>query len=227
VVRAVAAANPRTVVVVNSGSPVLMPWRDEVSAILLGWFGGQEFGDAVADILLGAAEPGGRLPTSWPATLEDVPVLDVTPIDGRLVYDEGIHVGYRAWLRAGVEPAYPFGYGLGYTTWDLVDLSVSRPDGDGWEAQVRVRNTGKRAGKHVVQVYLSRPDSGVERPKLWLAGFAVVRAEPGEEQIAVIEIAPRAFQHWDGGWQVEPGSYTLYAGSHVADLPLSTRVHVG
>ncbi|NDL58752.1 beta-glucosidase family protein [Phytoactinopolyspora mesophila] len=225
-VHAVAAVNPRTVVVVNSGAPVTMPWRDEVAAVLLTWFGGQEYGNALADVLLGVREPGGRLPTTWPAAESDVPILDTTPVNGTLRYDEGIHIGYRAWLRSGVSPAYPFGYGLGYTTWDLTDLTVSRPAGDRWEAQVRVRNTGMRVGKHVVQVYLSRPGSGVERQERWLAGFAVVRAEPGEEQNAVIEIASRAFQHWDGGWQVEPGSYTLYAGSHVADLPLSTRVDV-
>ena len=118
-VRAVAAVNPRTVVIVNSGSPVLMPWRDDVAAVLLSWFGGQEYGDAVADILLGLAEPGGRLPTSWPATLEDVPVVDVTPVDGVVQYTEGIHIGYRAWLKANREPAYEFGFGLGYTTWGL------------------------------------------------------------------------------------------------------------
>ena len=98
-VEAVAAANPRTVVVVNSGSPVLMPWLDTVDAVLLGWFGGQEFGSAIADILLGAEEPGGRLPTTWPAALEDVPVLNTTPVDGKVVYAEGIHIGYRAWLK--------------------------------------------------------------------------------------------------------------------------------
>ena len=99
----------------NSGSPVLLPWRDEVAAVLIGWFGGQEFGDALADMLLGAAEPGGRLPTTWPAAQEDVPVIDVTPVDGGSDYDEGIHIGYRAWLKAAREPAYEFGYGLGYT----------------------------------------------------------------------------------------------------------------
>src|SRR6476661_3087958 len=148
-VRAVAAVNPRTVVVVNSGSPVLMPWRDEVAAVLLTWFGGQEYGDALANVLLGVAEPGGRLPTSWPATLEDVPVVDVTPVDGVVRYTEGIHIGYRAWLKADREPAYEFGFGLGYTTWQLgsAELNVESVGiGEDLTASVDVTNTGDRPG---------------------------------------------------------------------------------
>ncbi|WP_230007183.1 glycoside hydrolase family 3 protein, partial [Microbacterium sp. Bi128] len=116
-VRAVAAANPRTVVIVNAGSPVVLPWAADVAAIVQGYFGGQEFGTALADVVTGAAEPGGRLPTTWPAALEDVPVLDVAPQDGVLRYSEGIHIGYRAWLRGDARPAFPFGHGLGYTSW--------------------------------------------------------------------------------------------------------------
>ena len=235
-VRAVAAVNPRTVVIVNAGSPVLMPWRGDVAAVLLGWFGGQEFGDAIADILFGAAEPGGRLPTSWPVTLDDVPVLDVTPTDGRLEYTEGIHVGYRAWLRADRTPAYPFGYGLGYTTWsfDAIEVALREPQdgvdaaGAGAEASARdavarvtVTNTGDRAGKHVVQVYAERPDSDVERPARWLVGFAVVRAEAGETVVAEVPVTARRLAHWSDGWQVEPGEYTLLAGSSVTDLSLT------
>ena len=182
-VRAVAAVNPRTVVVVNSGSPVLMPWRDDVAAVLLSWFGGQEYGDAVADILLGLAEPGGRLPTSWPATLEDVPVLDVTPVDGVVRYTEGIHIGYRAWLKASREPAYEFGFGLGYTTWELRDASLNTESigfGQDVIVEVDVTNTGQRPGKQVVQVYASRPESSIDRPVRWLVGFAAVTAAPGK-----------------------------------------------
>ncbi|TDE20045.1 glycoside hydrolase family 3 protein, partial [Nonomuraea mesophila] len=218
-VRAVAAANPRTVVVVNAGAPVLMPWRNEVAAVLLGWFGGQEFGGALADVLLGTAEPGGRLPTTWPGEEADVPVLQTAPVDGVVAYDEGVHVGYRAWLRAGAEPAYPFGHGLGYTTWELSDLAA----GPG-QVSLTVRNTGERAGKHVVQVYLSREPSAVDRPVRWLAGFAVVRAGGGQAERVTIPLARRAFQHWDGGWRTEPGEFTVHAGSSVADLPLATRI---
>ncbi len=214
VVAAVAAANERTVVVVNAGAPVLLPWREDVAAVLLGWFGGQEFGTALGDVVAGATEPGGRLPTTWPARAEDVPVLDVTPTDGVLAYDEGIHVGHRAWLRAGTEPAYAFGHGLGYTTWDLAGPEVARDGGD-LVVTVPVTNTGDRAGGTVVQVYASREDSVVERPVRWLVGHAKVRADAGASTPAEVRIARRRLAHWDGGWQVEPGAYDLHVATAV------------
>jgi beta-glucosidase len=218
-VRAVAAANPRTVVVVSSGAPVLLPWRDDVAAVLLTWFGGQELGAALADVLLGAREPGGRLPTSWPATEDDV--LSTTPVDGVLSYDEALAIGYRRDQAL----AYPFGHGLGYTAWRYVDLQATVDDG----VIVKVRNVGERRGKEVVQLYLSRPDSSIARPRQWLAGFAVVAADPGAEATATIELDPRVFRHWDGAthcWATEPGTYVLSAGGSAVDLPLRTEIVV-
>jgi beta-glucosidase len=223
-VRAVAAANPRTVVVVCAGSPVEMPWRDAVAAVLLTWFGGQELGNAVADVLLGTVEPGGRLPTTWPVAEADVPVLSTTPTGGRLEYTEGVHIGYRAWLRAGRLPAYPFGFGLGYTSWAYEGLSV-----EGMTAKVTVRNTGERAGKEVVQAYLSRPDGAVERPVRWLAGFVVARAEPGETVTVDVPLDARAFAYWSvdaQAWVAEPGAFTLSVGRNVLDTPLIGEVPV-
>jgi len=234
-VRAVAAANPRTVVVVNSGSPVLLPWRNEVSAVLLSWFGGQQYGDAVADILLGVAEPGGRLPTTWPIAQADVPVIDVTPENGVVSYDEGIHIGYRAWLKAGTEPAYEFGHGLGYTSWSLDDLAIDSStvsEGGTVAAAVRVTNTGSRSGKQVVQVYASRADSSIDRPVRWLVGFAAVRVEPGESTWVTIPVSARAFADWgvdaqgDPGWHYEQGAFQLHAGTSVSDLPLTKTIEV-
>ncbi|WP_022908476.1 beta-glucosidase H [Curtobacterium sp. B18] len=217
-VRAVAAANPNTVVVVNAGSPVEMPWRDDVAAVLLTWFGGQEYGNALADVLTGAAEPGGRLPTTWPAAMADVPVLDVTPAHGKVSYDEGVHIGYRAWLRAGTTPAYPFGHGLGYTTWTIDGVSATPTvrEGDAVIVTATVANTGDRAGKHVVQVYASRESSAVDRPVRWLVGFAPVRLGAGESTEVSIEVPARAFAHWDGAWAYEPGAFTLHVGASVA-----------
>ncbi|WP_243834091.1 MULTISPECIES: glycoside hydrolase family 3 C-terminal domain-containing protein [unclassified Curtobacterium] len=218
-VRAVVAANPNTVVVVNAGSPVEMPWRNDVAAVLLTWFGGQEYGNALADVLTGAQEPGGRLPTTWPVAMADVPVLDVTPVDGKVSYDEGVHIGYRAWLRAGTTPAYPFGHGLGYTSW-TIDGVVATPtvsEGDAVIVTATVANTGPRAGKHVVQVYASRESSAVDRPARWLVGFAPVRLGAGESTEVSIEVPARAFAHWDGAWQYEPGTFTLHVGASVAD----------
>ncbi|OII14475.1 glycoside hydrolase family 3 C-terminal domain-containing protein [Curtobacterium sp. MCBA15_008] len=219
-VRAVAAANPNTIVAVNAGSPVEMPWRNDVAAVLLTWFGGQEYGNALADVLTGAQEPGGRLPTTWPVAMADVPVLDVTPVDGKVAYDEGVHIGYRAWLRAGTEPAYPFGHGLGYTTWtiDGVTATPTVREGDAVIVTATVANTGDRAGKHVVQVYASREDSAVDRPVRWLVGFAPVRLGAGESTEVSIEVPARAFAHWDGSWQYESGAFTLHVGASVADV---------
>jgi beta-glucosidase len=222
----VLAANPRTIVVVNSGSPVTMPWRADAAAILLAWFGGQEFGHSLGDLLSGASEPGGRLPTSWPGAEEDVPVLDVTPVDGVVRYDEGIHIGYRAWLRAGVEPAFVFGAGLGYTSWSLDSLEVTptvAADG-GVTVAVAVGNTGERAGKQVVQVYASRAESAVDRPVRWLVGFAAVTAEAGELVPVEVTVPARALAHWDDGWQYEPGEFTISVGTSVAELPLAATV---
>jgi len=218
-VRAVAAANPNTVVVVNAGSPVEMPWRNDVAAVLLTWFGGQEYGNALADVLTGAQEPGGRLPTTWPVAMADVPVLDVTPVDGKVAYDEGVHVGYRAWLRAGTEPAYPFGHGLGYTTWSIEGVSATPTvrEGDAVIVTATVANTGDRAGKHVVQVYASRTESAVDRPVRWLVGFAPVRLAAGASTEVSIEVPARAFAHWDGSWQYESGTFTLHVGASVVD----------
>ena len=202
----VAQANPRTVVIVNAGAPVLLPWADDVAAILLAWFPGQEFGNALADVLTGATEPGGRLPTTWPKTEEGLP--STQPEDGILSYDEGLYVGYRGYERDGREPLFAFGHGLGYTTWEYLSLALQ----DG-QVSVRVRNTGERRGREVVQVYASRPDSEIERPRRWLAGFAIAEADPGEEVDVPVRIDPRALQHWDGGWQTEPGEFDLEANS--------------
>ncbi|MFD6105794.1 glycoside hydrolase family 3 C-terminal domain-containing protein, partial [Nocardia salmonicida] len=206
---------------VNAGAPVEMPWRDDVAAVLLSWFPGQEFGDALADVLTGASEPGGRLPTTWPKVMADVPVLDTEPAaDNALPYTEGIHIGYRAWLKSGVAPAYPFGHGLGYTSWELVDLTVR-----GHTATVTVRNIGERSGRQVVQAYLSRADSAIDRPVRWLAGFAAVEAGAGETVTATIELPQRAFEHWtEQGWVVEPGVFTLHVGTSVSALPLTAEI---
>ncbi|WP_437773615.1 beta-glucosidase [Arthrobacter sp. KNU40] len=223
-VHAVAAVNPRTVVIVNSGSPVLMPWRHEVAATLIGYFGGQEFGNALADILTGQAEPGGRLPTTWPATQADVPVINTTPnANGKLRYDEGIHIGYRAWLKTGAEPAYEFGHGLGYTSWtlDTVDVPATTAPGAVVPLELTLSNTGNRPGKQVVQVYAERPGSAVDRPARWLVASAPVWAEPGETITAVINIPTRLLAYWDNGWTYEPGAYRLRIGTSVSELPLS------
>jgi beta-glucosidase len=227
-VRRVAAANPRTVIIVSAGAPVLMPWRDEVAAILLTWFPGQEAGNSLADMLLGRVEPGGRLPTTWPATAEDVPVLDTQPVDGRLAYTEGLDIGYRAWLRAETAPAFPFGHGDGYTSWTYLDAEEETLDGVP-AVRVRLRNSGGRSGREVVQLYLARPDSSVERPLLWLGGYEAVEAGPGQTVEIVVPIDSWALRHWDeaaGDWAIEPGTFEVRVGRSVGDLRLAAVVEV-
>ncbi|GEB58970.1 glycoside hydrolase family 3 protein [Streptomyces gardneri] len=223
-VRAVAAANPNTVVVVNAGSPVEMPWREDVAAILLSWFPGQEGGDALADVLTGAEEPGGRLPTTWPAALADVPVTEVTPTEGVLDYTEGVFIGYRAWDRAGAVPAYAFGHGLGYTTWSYDSLTAA-PE----TVTVRLTNTGDRTGREVVQIYLAPVADQVERPARWLAAFASVEAAPGETVETEIALPRRAFEIWDeekGDWALVPGAYEVVAAHSLVDARLTATLEI-
>lgn len=227
-VRRVRAVNPRTVVVVNSGAPVLLPWLDEVPAVLLSWFPGQEFGNALADVLTGVAEPGGRLPVTWPAAESD-PLPSTRPDNGVLAYTESLHIGHRGYNKAGAEPALCFGHGLGYTTWDYETANPPPTVRTGEEVVVRVRlrNTGDRVGREVVQAYVSRADSSIERPERWLAGFATVDAQPGEQHTAEVRLPARTFQHWqDGQWHTETGIFTIHIGRSSRDLALNFSVTV-
>ncbi|MDF2560279.1 MAG: beta-glucosidase [Microbacterium sp.] len=222
-VEAVAAVNPRTIVVVNSGAPVELPWADRVGAIIAAWFPGQAAGDALADVLLGDSEPGGRLPVTWPVALASVPVHEVTPRDGVLEYAEGLHIGYRAWLQRGLRPLYAFGHGLGYTDWSIDTVAVADPgDSDGLHAEgacaVTVANTGTRRGSTVVQVYASRPHSAVERPRRWLVGFRRVTLDPGAHTRIVIDLPSRQFAHWDGKWTWESGTFDIEVGFSAIDI---------
>ncbi|WP_405520997.1 glycoside hydrolase family 3 protein [Streptomyces canus] len=222
-VRAVAAANPNTVVVVNSGSPVELPWREDVAAVLLGWFPGQEGGAALADVLTGVHEPGGRLPTTW-GTLADAPVTRVAPEAGELPYDEGVFIGYAAWEKEGRTPAYPFGHGLGYTDWTYESVEVR-----GTTVRVRLRNSGSRAGREVVQVYLAPAGPDAERPARRLAGFAGTAAGPGESVEVTVEIPRRAFEIWDektSSWSYVKGSYEIQVGRSIGDRRVTATINV-
>lgn len=219
-VEAVAAVNKNTVVVVNSGSPVLLPWADKVQAILVTYFAGQEMGNALVDMLSGRREPGGRLPTTWASSEESLPVSDVTPQNGAVEYKEGIHIGYRAWQKAGAIPAFWFGSGMGYTTWDVSAQAggISVKAGSNFEVKASVKNTGTRKGKQVVQIYASAKGSKVDRPKSWLVGFASVELHAGESKELSIPIAGKEFRHWESGWKYEAGNFELHVGTSVVDI---------
>ena len=221
-VRRVAAVASRTIVVVSAGSPVELPWADEVDAVLLTWFGGQEAGRALADVLLGISEPGGRLPTTWPVVAADCPVLDTSPEDGVLRYAEGIFIGYRAWERSAAEPRYPFGHGSGYTSWQYERIAV-----EGTRVSVTACNTGARQGREVVQIYVAPAgDDTGDRPARWLAGFATAEAAPGETATIEVELPARTFQVWDDGWRTIGGEYVVEAGHSIADRRLAATITI-
>jgi beta-glucosidase len=226
----VAAVNPRTIVVVNSGMPVLMPWANEVAAIIQTWLPGQAMGEALTDVLFGDAEPGGRLPVTLPAAEADCPVLDTTPDNGVLKYREGLLMGYRGYDAHGITPLFPFGHGLGYTSWDyeLVEaLTADYRPGQDLALRVVVRNTGSRRGREVVQAYLARPAGEPGRPVRVLAAFGIASAAAGQRAEVVLRIPARLFARWDsrrGAWTWPALPATIQIGRSSRDLPLSLPV---
>ena len=224
-IAAVAAANPRTVVVLSVGAPVLVDWADDLPALLLAWYGGQALGSALGEVLTGSAEPGGRLPVTFPARPQDVPVLDPAPDDGASWhYREGVFVGYRHFDRHGLEPAYCFGHGLGYTRFAYEELRVER-NGDEVDVVVRVRNCGERRGKEVVQVYVGCEDAG--RPLRELRAFRPVELDAGADAEVAFTLGERAFSAWHdaaGRFVVVPGRREIAVGSSSRNLPLRESV---
>jgi len=219
-VAAVVAANPRTIVVLNTGSPVTMPWLADVPAVLQLWFPGQAIGEALADVLLGDAEPGGRLPITFPARLEDTPAFASYPgTDGKAIYAEGLHIGYRWYDREEIEPLFPFGFGLGYTTFTIEPVTLQGAATAGASVTVEVTNTGDREGSEVVQVYVAPPDGDTARPVRHLAAFCRVDLAPGATERITIDLDERAFSSWlDGGWTVPEGAYRVFVGRSSRDL---------
>jgi beta-glucosidase len=200
----VAAVNPRTIVVVNTGAPIAMPWSDVANAIVQLWFGGQEMANALADVVTGVSDPGGRLPTTFPLQLEHNPTYGNFPGEfDEVRYGEGLLVGYR-WYEARRLPVrFPFGHGLSYTTFTIGEPNVSaeafRP-GDTVDVEVSVTNVGDRAGSEVVQCYVAPPPSSkVARPPKELKAFAKVHLAPGETRTVTLSLDDRSFAHWDRG----------------------------
>ena len=226
-VERVAAANPRTVVVVNAGCPMDLPWADRVAAVIYAWLPGQEFGNALADVLLGASEPGGRLPFTIAARESDYPAFSTVPDEsGQLAYIEGINLGYRHFDASGIAPRFCFGHGLGYARIEFESLAVTAdglPDGDAASLRVQLRNAGSRAGKGVVQVYVADLESSVPRPPRELKGFAAVHLAPGETAVVTLALEDRDLAYWDdsgGGWRIEPGRFEIQVGASSRDIRL-------
>lgn len=246
-IRAVAAANKKTIVLVNTGAPVDMSWANEVPSIMQIWFGGQEMGHAVVDVLLGEADPGGRLPTTIPERIEHTPAFGNFPGEhGQVRYGEGLFIGYR-WYEARHLPVrFPFGHGLSYTT-----FALGQPDCEDTEISpdqrvtilIPVANTGSRTGSEVVQVYVAPRNSSVQRPNKELKGFSKVNLKPGESTVVSIELSPRDFAFWNpkdvyrtvlrpqvigesanialdqkGEWQIDHGLYDIHIGTSSVNI---------
>ena len=233
-IEAVAAANPNTVVVLYNGSPVEMPWADQVPAILEGYLSGQAVGTATVDILFGDVNPSGCLPETFPRKLSDNPSWLFYGGEGNEVdYREGIFVGYRYYDKKEMDVLFPFGHGLSYTTFAYTGLKLSADamkDTDTLTASVTVKNTGGRPGKTVVQLYVGREQSGdVIRPVRELKGFEKVFLNPGEEKTVEFALDKRAFAYWNEiihDWHVETGSYRVEVGHSSRDIALDGQVYI-
>jgi len=241
-IAAVAAANPRTIVVIESGTAVTMPWVDNVSGILEAWYAGSKGADAVANILFGDVNPSAKLPMTFPRSVADLPhpKLVYPPQNGRgpetgsvltkptfdVHYDEGLKVGYK-WYDAENKPVlFPFGHGLSYTTYGYSNLKVTA--GQQPTVSFTVKNTGSRAGFEIAQIYAALPASTDEPPKR-LVGWSKVQLNPGESKDVTVSIDPKYLSIFDeaaNGWKLVPGSYTFMAGGSSQDLPLKSQVNL-
>ena len=226
----VAAANPNTIVVLNTGSPVAMDWLDKVPAVVQTWYTGQEAGNAVADVLFGDANPCGKLPTTFPKRLKDNPAyINYPGENGKVYYGEGLFVGYRYYDKKDIEPLFPFGYGLSYTTFAYRDLTLNAAEyapGDEIQVSLDVENTGPRAGKEVVQLYVRDVESCLVRPEKELKAFAKVALEPRETRTVTFTLNQDALSFYDPakkGWVAEAGDFEILVGSSSRDIRLTGR----
>ena len=233
VIEAVASANPNTVVVLHNGSPVEMPWIGKVKAVLETYLGGQAVGLATIRVLYGETNPSGRLPETFPLQLEDNPSFLSYGGEGDIAeYREGIFVGYRYYDFKKAAVLFPFGYGLSYTDFEFSNLRLSAntiTDQDLLTATVTVKNTGDRAGKAVIQLYVGDKESSVFRPVRELKGFEKISLQPGEAKDVSFTLDKRAFAYWNTelhDWTVEPGDFTIEIGRSSRDIALDASVTV-
>ena len=219
-----AEANPRTVVVLNTGGPVLMPWVGRAGAVLQAWLPGQQFGEALAAVLFGDTDPGGRLPVTFPATPDQGPITGPERwpgTDGDARYDEGVLVGYRWFDAHGQEPLFPFGHGLSYGEYEYGQVRADHDQATGAiPVTVQVTNTGARPGAEVVQLYVAAPPAAGQPPRQ-LKGFAKVRLDPGATTEVTLRLDPgdlAAYDEPSGTWVTHPGRYELLAGRSSRDI---------
>ena len=230
-IRAVSEANPKTIVVLNTGTPVITKtWLPKVPALLEAFFPGQEGGNAIAEILFGKCNPSGKLPFSFIGGYDQTPAYKGYQ-DKSLIapYTEGIFVGYRYLEKNNLTPTFPFGYGLSYTTFTYSGLKVVKGDKDSYAVKLKIKNTGKVAGSETVQLYVSDDHSKIARPVKELKGFSKVFLNSGEEKEIIMHLNSRSFAYYDvitKAWKVEPGNFVIMAGSSSADIRLNTNLMI-
>jgi beta-glucosidase len=221
----VAAVNKRTIVVINSGSPLTMPWLEHVAAVVQAWFPGQECGNAIADILFGDITPSGKLPQTFPVRLEDNPAYINYPGENDKVhYGEGLFVGYRYYEKKKIAPLFPFGFGLSYTTFDYTRLRLSAesmgPE-DTLQVSIDIRNSGERRGKEIVQVYVRDIASTLHRPEKELKAFRKIQLEPDECQTVTVPLTRDELAYYDDlgrAWVAEAGEFEVLVGASSQDI---------
>lgn len=231
-ISAVAAANPHTIVVLNTGSAVTMPWLSSVAGVLEAWYPGQSDGTAIASLLFGSTDPSGHLPVTFPTSLSQVPAASAAQWPGQngtVQYSEGVDVGYRWYDAKGVTPLFPFGYGLSYTSFSFSNLSVGTlPSGGVATVTATVTNTGSRAGADVAQLYVTDPSASGQPPRQ-LEGFARVNLQPGASQTVTFPLTQQNLQYWStsaGNWATSTGNYGISVGDSDANLPLTGTLSV-
>jgi beta-glucosidase len=231
-IREVLKVNPSTIVILNSGSQVAMPWLDDVPAVLQAWYLGQESGNSIRDVIFGYADPGGRLPTTFVSDLKDSPTFGNFPGEaGKVHYQEGIFVGYRHFDSKGIQPLFPFGHGLSYTSFKHHNLRMNQSSfqsGSKIEIKVDVTNTGARAGKEVIQLYLRDLESSLPRPFQELKGFKKIGLVPGETKTVSFTLDESDLSYYDHnrkGWVSEDGDFEILIGRSTANILLTSRFH--
>jgi len=229
----IAVVQNNTVVVLTNGSAVAMPWLNNVAGVLETWLGGQAGAGGIADVLFGKVNPSGKLAETFPTKLEDTPAFFNFPGEqGDVVYGVRIFVGYRYYDERKIEPLFPFGYGLSYTTFEYSDLKLSSKnttDKEGLTVSIIIKNTGKFKGKEVVQLYISDKESTLQRPEKELKKFVKIELEPGEEKEVSFKLESRDFSYYDSKrnmWVAESGEYVISAAASSRDIRLSETVNL-
>jgi beta-glucosidase len=229
-IESIVKVNKNTIVVMNTGSPIEMPWIDQCTAVLQAWLPGQEYGNALSNLLFGSVNPSGKLPVTFPKRIEDNPSFGYYPGGDKVVYNEGIYVGYRHYETRNVEPLFPFGHGLSYTEFDYLDLECPKQvqSLDNIELNFSIKNIGKVKGQEVIQCYVRDVNSSLDRPIKELKAFQKISLLPEESKIVNLSLDKSSFSFFDdriNKWIAEPGSFEILIGSSSKDIRLKQIIN--